>query len=101
MCIPKSSVEIPCTGSGVMLALHPNTKKTLNRFDPITFPIAISAFFFIAATTEVASSGNEVPPATKVKPITDSLTPKLRAMPVAPSTNSCPPQINPARPPSI
>ena len=36
-------------------------KKTLNRLDPITFPIAISGFFFNAATTEVANSGREVP----------------------------------------
>ena len=28
---------------------------------PITFPIAISGFFFSAATIEVASSGREVP----------------------------------------
>ena len=42
-----------------MLALHPNTKKILKRLLPITFPIAISGFFFSAATIEVASSGRE------------------------------------------
>ena len=73
---------------GVILALHPNTKKILKRLLPITFPIAISGFFFSAATMEVASSGREVPPATSVNPIMDSLTPMLRAIPVAPLTNS-------------
>ncbi len=34
---------------------------------------------------EVASSGNEVPPATSVSPMMDSLTPNPRAMPLAPS----------------
>ena len=75
----------------MMLALHPNTKKILKRLLPITFPIAISGFFFRAATIEVASSGREVPPATSVSPMIDSLTPILRAMPVAPLTNSWPP----------
>ena len=91
MCIPKSSEEMPCTGIAVMLALQPNTKNTLKRLEPITLPTAISGFFFRAATTEVANSGSEVPPATKVKPMTDSLIPKLRAMPEAPSTKHCPP----------
>ena len=64
----------------------PNTKKTLNRLDPITFPIAISGFFFKAATTEVANSGREVPIATRVNPITDSPTPNDRAISLDPST---------------
>lgn len=38
--------------------------------------MAISGFFFKAATMEVASSGNEVPPATSVRPMMDSLTPQ-------------------------
>ena len=85
----------------MILALHPNTKKILKRLLPITLPMAISGFFFNAATMEVASSGREVPPATKVRPIIDSLTPRLRAIPVAPSTNNCPPYISAARPPMI
>lgn len=39
-----------------MEALHPNTKKILNRLLPMTLPMAISGFFFKAATMEVASS---------------------------------------------
>ena len=89
--VSKSKLVIPLRWRGVMLALHPNTKKILKRLLPITFPIAISGFFFSAATIEVASSGREVPPATSVRPMIDSLTPRLRAIPVAPLTNNCPP----------
>lgn len=99
--VNKSKLVIPLRWSGVILALHPNTKKILKRLLPITLPMAISGFFFNAATMEVASSGREVPPATKVRPIIDSLTPRLRAIPVAPSTNNCPPYISAARPPMI
>jgi hypothetical protein len=56
---------------GEMIALIHNTHKILNIFDQITFPMAISDFFFITATTEVVSSGNEVHKATIVSHITD------------------------------
>lgn len=75
----RSIFVIPVRCNGVMEALHPSTKKMLNRLLPITFPIAISGFFFKAATMEVASSGRDVPPATRVSPMTDSLTPRLCA----------------------
>ena len=68
----RSIFVIPVRCNGVMEALHPSTKKMLNRLLPITFPIAISGFFFKAATMEVASSGRDVPPATRVSPMTDS-----------------------------
>lgn len=84
----RSMLVIPKIFMGVIVALQPNIKNILNRLLPITFPIAISGFFFSAATIEVASSGNEVPPATRVRPITDSLTPNERAMFIAPSTKS-------------
>ena len=82
----KSELVMPVRCKGVMDALQPNTKNTLNRLLPTTLPMAISGFFFKAATMDVASSGSDVPPATSVSPITDSLTPRLRAMPLAPST---------------
>ena len=56
---------------------------------------------FDAAMTEAASSGSEVPKATRVRPITDSGTPKVRAMPEAPSTSSSAPTITPIRPPTV
>ena len=92
--VKRSKLLMPANCKGVMEALHPNTKKILNRLLPMTLPMAISGFFFKAATMEVASSGREVPPATSVSPITDSLTPRLRAMLLAPSTNHCPPKIS-------
>ena len=55
--------------SGRMRELTPNMSKRLKILDPTILPMAISAFFFIAATTEVASSGREVPAATMVKPM--------------------------------
>ena len=74
-----SILLIPPIGSGEIVALHPNTKKILNKLLPITLPTAIPEFFFKAAVTEVANSGSEVPPATMVKPIVDSLTPNDEA----------------------
>ena len=56
---------------------------------------------FFAATTLVASSGRDVPPATIVSPITASLTPSCCATKVAESTNRLLPIINPAKPPII
>ena len=64
----KSKLVMPVGRSGVMEAEQPSTKNILKRLLPMTFPMAISGFFFKAATMEVASSGNEVPPATSVKP---------------------------------
>lgn len=99
--VKRSKLLMPVSRKGVMEALHPNTKKMLNRLLPITLPMAISGFFFKAATIDVASSGREVPPATSVSPITDSLTPRCRAMLLAPSTNHYPPKISPANPPRM
>ena len=97
----RSKLVIPVKCSGVMVALQPNTKKILNKLLPMAFPMAISGFFFRAATMDVASSGRDVPPATRVSPMTDSLAPKLRAMPLAPFTNRSPPTISAPRPPTM
>ena len=88
-------------GRGLTVALAPSTRKILNKLLPITLPMAIPRFFFTAATTDVANSGNDVPPATNVSPMTDSLTPNERAIPLAQSTNNCPPKISPASPNTI
>ena len=68
---------------------------------PTTLPIAMSVSPFLAATTDVASSGNDVPADTIVSAITDSLTPNSVAMPEAPSTNQSPPKIRAAKPNTI
>ena len=78
--------------------LTPRMKKILKMFDPIMLPTAMSLFFFTAATTDVASSGKEVPAATIVNPISFSLTPSAVAMSTADVTTNLPPMINPARP---
>ncbi len=45
----------------------PSPRKTLTELDPVTFPIALSAFFSFAAAALLAKvSGREVPRATKV-----------------------------------
>ena len=64
----RSKLVMPVRCNGVMEALHPNTKNTLNKLLPTTLPMAISGFFFKAATMDVASSGSDVPPATNVSP---------------------------------
>jgi len=51
--------------------------KLLNKLDPKTFPIAMSACPFRAAAIEAEISGNEVPKATIVTPIKDSSTQNL------------------------
>ena len=65
---------------GITKLLIDKIKRILKIFEPITFPIAISLFLFVAATIEVTNSGNEVPAATIVNPIIFSLTPKLFAI---------------------
>ena len=94
----KSKFDIPLGKSGVMVAEHPKIKNILKRLLPMIFPIAISGFFFMAATTDVASSGREVPTATIVTPMTASLIPNPLAIPIAPFTNICPPKISAASP---
>lgn len=43
--VKRSKLLMPVSRKGVMEALHPNTKKMLNRLLPITLPMAISGFF--------------------------------------------------------
>ena len=64
-------------GSGLMVAVVPKIKKTLKILEPITFPIIISGFFFLAATIAVANSGKDVPMAIIVNPITFSDIPNI------------------------
>ena len=45
----------------------PRPRKTLTEFEPVTFPMALSAFFSLAAAVLLAKvSGREVPRATNV-----------------------------------
>ena len=73
----------------------------LAMFDPMTLPSAMSALPLNSDTSDEASSGSDVPPATSVMAITDSLIPSRRAISVALRRNISPPKISPARPPTI
>tara|TARA_B100001765_G_C19292706_1_gene245101 strand:+ start:257 stop:595 length:339 start_codon:yes stop_codon:yes gene_type:complete len=73
-----SNVRIPEEISiGLIIETRPKTDKILNKFDPIILPIEIALSRRNAATTDVASSGNEVPNATIDMPITISSTLKI------------------------
>ena len=67
-------------------------------FEPITLPMAKSVFFLRAAIADVASSGSDVPSATTVTPITDSLIPQDFAIVTALLTISSPPIMRPVKP---
>ncbi len=73
----------------------------LNRFDPKTFPNAMSDCFRNAATTDVANSGIEVPAAMIVKPITASETPNDFATSTALSTSNLDPNTSTPSPATI
>ena len=73
----------------------------LNTFEPMMLPRASWPFFLAAATTQVASSGIEVPPARMVMAMNLSLTPRARASSVALFTNNLPPKASPAMPATI
>ena len=62
-----------------------NTKTILIIFDPNMFPKSNPYSFFLAAFNDVANSGNDVPNATAVTPITKSVIPRCFANEVAPS----------------
>ena len=96
----RSKFVIPLMRKGVMLALT-QYEEYVEEIAAYYISDGYFRIFFNAATTEVANSGNEVPPATKVNPIIDSLTPRFRAMPLAPSTNHCPPNMSPHNPPTM
>ncbi len=96
-----SKLIIGLNSIGEIIALKASTQRILKIFEPITFPIAISVCFFLAATSEAASSGSDVPRATIVKPIKTSLKPKKRAISEALSTINLPPTNKAIIPPII
>jgi len=78
--IYKSRLNFGLYSIGSIILLIDKTSRMLKILEPITFPIAISLFFFAAATMDVTNSGSDVPAAIMVNPIIFSLTPKLFAM---------------------
>ena len=84
--ITVSIRNLPSNGTGQMSATVPITNRILNILLPTIFPIAMPAFPFLAAETDVTSSGSDVPKATIVSPIKRSLMPHALAIVVAPFT---------------
>ena len=68
----QSITKLLANVTGIINAEIPTTKIILKMLLPTIFPIAISAFPFIAAITEVNNSGRDVPIDTIVNPITIS-----------------------------
>lgn len=65
---------------------RPIPRKTLTAFDPVTLPTAMSAYSdCYAASNEAKVSGSDVPSATKVMAVTDSLMPIAHPKTVATS----------------
>ena len=54
---------------GLIKAVMPRTKRILNIFDPIIFPIARSTFFLNIAVKDTTNSGRELPSAITVAEI--------------------------------
>src|SRR3989338_4535506 len=78
--------------------LTPRMSKMFAMFEPMTLPTAMDGLFWREATTEVASSGNEVPMATMVNPITRGGMRRNRAKREADSTNKSEPFNRTAKP---
>ena len=78
--------------TGVTKAVVPTTNRILKILLPTILPMAMSAFPFNAADTDVTSSGREVPRATIVRPIILSLNPMVLAIEEAASTLKSHPQ---------
>ncbi len=85
-------------GIGETKPAKPKTASRLNRLLPTILPTAMSRSPLIAAISEVASSGREVPTATMVKPITSSDIPKAFARLTEPLTNKVEPPTSITRP---
>ena len=86
---------------GLIAEAIPRTIRKLNTFDPIALPSAIPISFFLAATTDVTNSGNEVPLETIVSPTNVWLIPSSIAILLAELTVRSPPIAIAAPPPMI
>ena len=89
---------MPFKSMGQITPVMPRIMRMLKTLLPMTLPMAMAERPFRAATTLVASSGSDVPPATMVSPIMASLTPSDLATWVAASTNRLLPKIRHAKP---
>ena len=86
---------------GLARADIPGTHNNKKILLPTTVPIAMSASFFLAAMTPAVRSGNDVPTAIIVIPITTSLTPSDLAISLPENTINFAPMLKPISPRSI
>ena len=77
--VRMSMMLMPLICIGQMTAVEPRMARVLNTLLPMTLPMAMAELPFFAATTLVANSGSEVPPATMVRPTMLSLMPSVSA----------------------
>ena len=96
-----STINAEAKGTETITEDRPTTNRMLKMLLPTILPMAISAFPFLAAITEVTSSGKEVPKATMVRPINRSLRPRIRAMLLAASTEKLLPRIMATKPMAV
>ena len=78
---PRSTGLILANDSGQARAEDPRIRRMLDMLEPMMLPRARAPFFFAAATTQVTSSGNDVPPARIVMAMNFSDRPEFRAIP--------------------
>lgn len=97
--IIKSTLIPIGTVRGDIIEETPMIKNILKIFEPTIFPTEMSISFLSAAATDVTNSGSDVPAATIVEDMRNSLIPICLAIDTAPSTVNFPPitkKINPA-----
>lgn len=98
MTIKSKLITLSLTSISLIILEAPNTAKTLKILLPIKLPKEILSSPLTIATNEVINSGNEVPNATTVTPITNSETPKSEANLTAFATNNLEPKAKPKEP---
>ena len=95
---PRSTGLILANDSGQARAEDPRIRRMLDMLEPMMLPRARAPYFFAAATTQVTSSGNDVPPARIVMAMNFSDRPEFSAIRQAESTRMSPPNIKAAIP---
>ena len=96
-----STIVIPLKERGWIRAEPPSIRSMFPIFDPRMFPSASCPLPLRAATTQVASSGIDVPAAMTVIAMNLSETPNIWARAVAELTNNLPPKTSAPSPPAI
>ena len=95
---PWVMISVKSTGISRKTIEIPKTKTIFIILEPTILPITRPVSPCLAAVSDAASSGNEVPSATMDIPITMEETPRTSAIPFAPSTKNMAPTANPTMP---